>query len=124
MLQLVLAITFYTSIFFPFQEVVEVIDANKLKSVRKSDVYLVDVRTPNEYINGRIPGAVNIDFLNEKFASSFEEYDKTKPIVIYCAVGGRSERASEMLKGLGFEKIYDYKGGFVDWQKRGETIER
>ena len=46
------------------------------------------------------------------------------PIVIHCASGGRSQKASDMLKEAGFKKVYDYSGGFTDWKAKGLEIEQ
>ncbi len=83
------------------------------------NVQLVDVRTPGEYEAGHIDDAINIDIMNrETFAEKFAEFDKEKPIYIYCKLGGRSNKASKVLEELGFETIYDYSGGYGEWKSR------
>lgn len=98
------------------------IDASRLKELVETDVILLDVRTPDEYEKGRIEGAVLIDYRSADFKQAILALDSEKPVVVYCAAGGRSTGASKILKGAGFAKIYNYTGGFSDWKKRGESI--
>lgn len=80
------------------------------------DVQLVDVRTPQEFNAGHIDDAINIDISDpETFTEKVENLDKEKPIYIYCQMGGRSKKASQKLKELGFKNIFDYSGGYGEW---------
>jgi rhodanese-related sulfurtransferase len=87
-------------------------------------IELIDVRTPNEVSKGRIAGAVNIDFYDKAFSAKISELDKQKPIVVYCAAGGRSANAGNRLKKLGFTKIYDLTGGFNNWHKQKFPVDK
>ena len=82
------------------------------------DVQLVDVRTPMEYGQGHIDDAVNFNVNDEGFLSQIETLDKNKPVYLYCKMGGRSNRAAELLKSKGFSQIYDYTGGYTDWSSK------
>jgi len=87
-----------------------------LKKLLQHNVQLIDVRTPNEFSNGHIENAVNVDFFNQNnFGAAFTKLDKKKPLYIYCRSGKRSSRAAKQLAGLGFEKIYDLEGGYIKW---------
>jgi rhodanese-related sulfurtransferase len=79
------------------------------------DVQLIDVRTSEEYSKGFIEEAQNIDYNSTDFANKISKLDKNKPVLLYCAMGGRSSKASKVFKSLGFKKIYDLKGGFLSW---------
>ena len=46
---------------------------------------------------------------------TISKLDKNKPVLLYCAMGGRSSKASKVFKSQGFKKIYDLKGGFLSW---------
>ncbi|MEW2920926.1 rhodanese-like domain-containing protein [Muricauda sp. ANG21] len=81
-------------------------------------VQLVDVRTPMEYNQGHIDDAVNFNVNDEGFVKQIETLDKTKPVYLYCKMGGRSNRAAELLKSKGFTQIYDYTGGYSDWSSK------
>lgn len=80
------------------------------------DVQLVDVRTEEEYESGHIDDAVNFNIIDsETFLNQIETLDKNEPVYLYCKMGGRSNRAANILKEKGFTKIFDYSGGYNDW---------
>ena len=84
--------------------------------IELSDVRLIDVRTPMEFSQGNINGSVNVDFNNEEeFLNYFNELDKTEPVFLYCRSGNRSKKSADKLINLGFSKIYDLEGGFIEW---------
>ena len=93
------------------------VDKTFLKEeVLGKDVQLVDVRTPEEYEAGHIQGAVNYNIINsEAFLGQIKALDKDQPVYLYCKMGGRSDRAANLLKEQGFSKIFDYSGGYNDW---------
>ena len=78
---------------------------------------LIDVRTAQEFVDGSIYDAMNIDFYNDDFKSAMNQFDKKQPIFVFCAKGGRSSSASKVCKELGYETIYDLKGGFTAWKE-------
>ena len=83
------------------------------------DVQFVDVRTADEYQNGHIDDADNIDYYNsENFKIEIEKYNKKEPIYIYCKSGGRSKSASKLLDKMGFTTIFNYSGGWNEWSKQ------
>jgi len=75
---------------------------------------ILDVRTPSEYENGHVPGAILLpDYeLKEKAASILK--DKEQVILVYCRSGSRSSRAAKNLVDLGYTNIYDF-GGIISW---------
>lgn len=76
---------------------------------------LIDVRTIEEYNSGSIKNAENYDILNGSFEKQIPNLDKTKTVYVFCAKGGRSGRASALLKEKGFLSIVDLKGGYTAW---------
>lgn len=94
----------------------------KLKSVAKPQ--LIDVRTPEEVMRGKIAGAENMDFQRPDFAEMLGKLDKSQPVFVYCAVGGRSGRSAQTLQQLGFTHIYDLEGGITRWQQEGLPVEK
>lgn len=81
---------------------------------------LLDVRTPSEWAQGNVANATKCDFNSSNFKLSVAQLDKSKPVFVYCAAGGRSAKAAKILEELGFEKIYNLKGaGNADLQKAG-----
>jgi len=100
------------------QATVTKINTQKLRQMLDDpqEFQLVDVRTPDEVANGYIDGAITeMNFIDGQFASKLDGLDKTKPIVVYCARGGRSAKAAALLKEQGFSKIYDYTDGYNGW---------
>lgn len=85
------------------------------KEIKKKDIQLVDVRTPEEFKEGHIKGAKNIDFFSEDFMTQFETLDKTEPVYIYCRSGNRSAKAAKKLSEAGFKMIIDLQGGYKAW---------
>lgn len=102
---------------------VEKIDADQLIELKDSGVIVVDIRTKKEYDNGHIPGVLHIDYFASDFMDQIKSLDQTKPIIIHCAVGGRSGKAAQKMQKAGFTTIYDYSGGFSDWKLKGLEIE-
>jgi rhodanese-related sulfurtransferase/rubrerythrin len=75
---------------------------------------LLDVRQPAEYEEEHLPGAKIIPL--GQLADSLGEIDKGKPVIAYCAIGGRSRVAAQLLNGYGFQEVYNLKGGIKAWQ--------
>jgi rhodanese-related sulfurtransferase len=84
------------------------------------NLQLVDVRTLQETTKGIIPNAQILDYNDPNFKINIGKLDKTRPIAVYCAAGGRSSGAAEILKGLGFTEVYDLSGGFRAWSAQGK----
>lgn len=82
--------------------------------VGSSDM-LVDVRTPGEFGQGHLEGAVNIDWLAPDFKSKWEDIPKEGTIYLYCKVGGRSGEAARYLDSLGYT-VVDLTGGWDAYQ--------
>ena len=84
-----------------------------------TDYILLDVRTPEEFAEMHIPGAINIPNESIGTAEIPELPDKEQLILVYCRSGNRSKEASEKLANLGYSNIYEF-GGIIDWP--GETV--
>lgn len=93
------------------------VDEFKVALEKEDNPQLIDVRTANEYAAGSINGAKNYDFLNGTFQKTMETLDKSKPVFVFCAVGGRSGKASALLQKNGFTQIIDLKGGYNGWSR-------
>lgn len=90
----------------------------KLKTT--PDAQLLDVRTPNEWNAGKIASSKCINYNDPAFKEQVQKLDKNKPVFVYCAVGGRSTKASQILKESGFKLIYNLQGGgYADLAKEG-----
>lgn len=77
---------------------------------------LIDVRTAEEFAQGHLEGAQNVDIKGARFNAEMAHLDKSKPVFVYCLGGGRSAKATETLKELGFQHVYDLKGGILAWK--------
>lgn len=84
----------------------------KAKFEGKNDVQVLDVRTPNEIAQGKIDGASENNFMGPNFEQNLAKLDKNKPVVVYCASGGRSAKAAAIMKENGFTVVYNLLGGF------------
>ena len=94
-----------------------------LNIVQMEDAQLIDVRTPEEFEEGHIANALNIDFFSDNFVKDMENLDKEKPVVLYCKSGNRSNKSVQKLKDSGFSKIYDVDGGITEWKSKGFDIQ-
>ena len=83
------------------------------------DIVLIDVRTPQEYAAGHLENSVNIDFRSRNFKELIGKLDKNQEVYVYCKIGGRSASAAKTMEDMGFKKIYDLKGGILQWEKEG-----
>ena len=95
----------------------KVVDAKEFKKLLSElkDVQLIDVRTAGEVAGGKIGNAVNIDYFGENFKEEIAKLDRTKPVLVYCKSGGRSGKSAQIMKSLGFQEVYDLKGGYSRW---------
>ena len=87
---------------------------------KESGYIILDVRRPDEYAEGHIPGAINLPNEDIGTAEIPELPDKAQLILVYCRSGRRSKEASEKLVKLGYTNVVEF-GGILDW--KGE-IER
>jgi rhodanese-related sulfurtransferase len=94
------------------------------KLVKEGKVTVLDVRTINEYKQGHIAGAKNIDVTENDFESKVSELDKSKPYLVHCASGHRSTNSLETFKKLGFKSIYHLDGGMKAWEAAGKPVEK
>ncbi|MEO6831831.1 MAG: rhodanese-like domain-containing protein [Chitinophagaceae bacterium] len=91
--------------------------ADSLKAM--PDAVLVDVRTSEEYADGHLAEAKNICWTCPGFESEIAAVDKAKPVFVYCSVGGRSAQAVSKMREMGFQNVYDLKGGIRAWHSKG-----
>ncbi len=87
------------------------------------EIQLLDVRTEEEWNEGRLDGAVRIQIGSDDFAEQVKaRFDESKPLLVYCRSGARSARAAKQLEALGFKTVYDLKGGILAWEKDGKKV--
>ena len=91
------------------------VDIDEFKTeISKSGVQLVDVRTAQEYSEGHIPGAMNIDVNATDFEEKIKALDKKENVAIYCRSGHRSKMAANKMTAAGF-KVIELNTGFLSW---------
>lgn len=92
------------------------------KEIKADSVQLLDVRTPQEYAEGHIDGALNINVQSDDFQRMVEkELSKDSTILVYCRSGRRSMDAAEILTKLGY-KVVNLKGGIIEWKEDGLPV--
>jgi len=90
-------------------------EAKKFIAEQPEGAYtLLDVRQPGEYEGEHIPGAKLLPLPALK--DGLRQLDSQKPVLVYCAVGGRSLAAAQLLSGFGFQEVYNLQGGIKAWQ--------
>ncbi len=97
------------------------IDIDRAARARDQGLLLVDVREPDEYEDGHVPGAVNIPM--EHLPSRVEELDLGAPVHVICASGRRSAAMADFLTGAGFDAV-NVVGGTSAWIRAGHPIEK
>ncbi len=83
------------------------------------DFVTLDVRTPEEFVDGYIEDAVNLDYYSETFRNELNDLDKDKTYLIYCQSGNRSGRALDIMEELNFREVYNISGGIIAWNAEG-----
>jgi rhodanese-related sulfurtransferase len=88
----------------------------------KKNMVLLDVRTPDEFRQARLKGALLIP-INE-LERRLAEIPKGRPVMVYCAVGSRSALVARFLTARGYSEVYNLTDGIVGWYRNGYPIER
>jgi rhodanese-related sulfurtransferase len=100
-------------------QVYKITTEQMLEVLENESIQILDVRTEDEFNAGKIKNAQNICITNDDFRTKAEKLDKNKPVYLYCKSGGRSAKATEVLKEMGFKIIYDMTGGMDEWNEKG-----
>jgi rhodanese-related sulfurtransferase len=103
------------------QDLVTTIEVNAAKEfvARHENAIIMDVRTPVEYEMSHITGSVNVNVQDESFGNMVVALDPNKTYIVHCTknpADGRSSRALETLKSMGFKHLYSLEGGYVAWK--------
>jgi rhodanese-related sulfurtransferase len=83
-------------------------------------LFVLDVRTPQEYAEGHVPGAVNVP--QDQLASRLAEVPKDKDVVIYCRSGRRSALAADVLAANGYSRLSHLEGDMNAWVAKGRPV--
>jgi len=103
------------------QDAATTIEVNAAKELvaKHENVVIMDVRTPVEFEMSHITGAVNVNIQDATFEDRVGAFDPNQTYIVHCTKnpsGGRSSRALETLKSLGFKHLYSLEGGYVAWK--------
>lgn len=93
------------------------------KMEEKDGEVVLDVRTPEEFAEGHLPNAININYNGADFESKIQQLDSTKLYMIYCHSGNRSGKAREYMQNNGFDRIIELKTGIQGWREAGLPLE-
>lgn len=88
----------------------------------KPGLLVIDIRTPAEFAEGHIEGAINIDFLDAGFAEAVAGIDTSAPTAFHCRSGGRSGQAESVFEALPFAELYHFSGGSIAWSDAGKPM--
>jgi rhodanese-related sulfurtransferase len=99
------------------------ITATELSARRTSGTapVVIDVRTPEEYATGHIPGALNIPF--DQVAQRISEVEAPHGVALYCMVGPRARKGESALLSAGYTSVLHLEGGLAAWQAAGLPVE-
>lgn len=89
---------------------------------REAAPFVLDVRTEEEFTEGRVPGAVNIPV--DQLEARLQRVPKDRPVVVYCASGGRAAKAGRLLAAHGYTNVSEMAGSFTAWRKAGLPVEK
>jgi rhodanese-related sulfurtransferase len=87
---------------------------------KRQGATLIDVRTPEEYEQGYLPGAINISYLTPDLWDRLEQLDPNGQYFVYCRTERRSLRVCTLLKNGGFREVYNLDGGLLAWEKAND----
>lgn len=92
--------------------------------INREDAVVVDVRDETEFVRGHIPNARHLPLADLARRSGELEKFKNRHIILYCASGSRSANALAQLRKAGFEKLFNLRGGMMEWEKAGQPVSR
>jgi phage shock protein E len=83
---------------------------------------VIDVRTPEEFATGHLPGAINLDYYADDFPQRLSELTKDKAYAIYCRTGNRTQSVLKLMKGQGFTRVTELAGGIEAWAQSNQPV--
>ena len=89
---------------------IEIITPEKARELAKTEVIILDVRTPEEFNTGHFQKALNLNFHDEDFPDQIERLPPSKTYLVHCHLGGRAAKTAELMEQLGFRKVLVVKG--------------
>ncbi len=126
LLSLLSLVAFFSAPLFAADPVPKNVTVDEAEKLLKADpkIVVLDVRTPDEFKAGHIPGATNLDFFSDDFAKQIAALDQSKTYVVHCAAGGRSAQACQVIEQVKLPTVYHMNEGFKAWEKGGKPVEK
>jgi len=121
---LVIAVALLTGCSSTSDAVTDVDVAEAQQIVDDGGAVILDVRTPEEFAAGHLPGAININVEASDFDTKVAGLDESAETLVYCQTGNRSGVATDKMADLGFTDVSDLQGGIEAWAAAGEVIVR
>ena len=105
-------------------QIIRSVDSRDAKIIldEEEDIILLDVRTPEEYAEGHLAGAKNLDYNAPNFTEQIQQLDPDQKYMLYCAGGGRSGKSLEIMKEMGFKQVYNVTEGFTELIDKGIPV--
>ncbi len=94
----------------------------KILANPQTEYSIIDVRTPKEFFEGHLDGAILIDFIHPQFRNNIDKLEKDKQYILHCRTGVRSAKAMEIMKELGFENVMEMEGGYNEWVRQNLPV--
>ena len=94
------------------------------KLIKEGKVTVIDVRTKDEFDEGHIAGAKNIDIKQADFEKQLASLDKSKSYLVHCQAGGRSKASMKFFEKLGFQSIFHLTDGILGWEEAGKPLQK
>lgn len=92
-------------------------------ALKRAGTTILDVRTPAEFAQGHLPGAVNVDVEGPTFGQQIAQLDPGSAYAVYCHTGNRSKVAMQLLQAQGITQVFDLAGGIAAWEQAdGEVV--
>ena len=99
------------------------IEIDEFNKKMASEKYVrVDVRTAEEFVDGYIEGALNIDYFSATFSDEISNIGFEKSVLVYCRSGNRSGKSMKIMYDLGFKEVYNLMGGIKGWKAKNNTL--
>lgn len=94
------------------------------KHAGTADFVILDVRTPEEFAEGHLAAAVNVNLMAPVFESRVGSLDRGKTYLVYCRTGNRSAKAIQVMERLGFRSVHHMFEGIIGWQKKAFPLSK
>tara|TARA_B100001758_G_C18347814_1_gene578046 strand:+ start:840 stop:1223 length:384 start_codon:yes stop_codon:yes gene_type:complete len=94
------------------------------KKIGTENYMLVDVRTSEEYADGHLEGALNIDYFSATFLDEISKIGLEKPVLLYCQSGNRSRKSMKIMYDMGFNEVKNLICGYQGWVSEKNSVKR